>query len=278
VSRAINLDCQSPLVIVEGEDEERDEGAAFDTLAAPAVELFRLASSTAAAEATRETFPALVDFPGTALARKVQSGLRASRTSLAAKEDEGELDEEEGLDEEGGLGLGPAAASSPRATSDAAPRSSWISSSVTEPREARAEAHSATTEDAAMEDRGGGGLLREKVEIRSRLRGREKSEKERKKEKQKKSIVDWQNMHSECTGDALLSFNSDAAATQDIAVDAVALQGDGNMGAKCPERGSTKERKKKPKTIGIETFFPFFLSAPPRLRFSSLSIGTVPGD
>lgn len=122
------------MVIVEGEDEERDEGAAFDTLAAPAVELFRLASSTAAAEATRETFPALVDFPGTALARKVQSGLRASRTSLAAKEDEGELDEEEGLDEEGGPGLGPAAASSPRATSDAAPRSSWISSSVTEPR------------------------------------------------------------------------------------------------------------------------------------------------
>ena len=88
--RAVNLDCQSPLVmvVVEEEGDEGDEEEVLDPLAAaappPAVELFRLASSAAAAEATRETFPALADLPGTALAVKVQSGLSASRTSLAA--------------------------------------------------------------------------------------------------------------------------------------------------------------------------------------------------
>ena len=148
VSRAVNLDCQSPLVIVEEEEEAEEDEAALDALADSADELLRLASSAAAAEATRETFSALVDLPGTALARKVQSGLRASRISraAAAAEEGGEGDE---LDEEEGLGL-KLTASSPRATSAAALRSSWISSSVTEPREARAEAHSATTEDAVM--------------------------------------------------------------------------------------------------------------------------------
>ena len=149
-SRTVNLDCQSVFVIVDEEEEDEDEedNDEFDAFAPPAVEFFKLASSAPAAEATRETFAALVDFPGTAPARNVQSGLSASRTSLAAAvavAEEEELDEEEGtLELELELELD---ASSPRATSDAAPRSSRISSSVTAPREASAEAHSATTED-----------------------------------------------------------------------------------------------------------------------------------
>ena len=151
--RAVNLDCQSPLVIVV-EEGDTEEGEGEDELVDPsslaaappaAFELFRLDSSAAAAEATRETFSALVDLPGTTLAINMQSGLSASRTSLAAAAEE-EEEEEQGLGPEPGT-----AASSPRATSDAAPSSSWISSSVTEPREARAEAHSATTEAAVME-------------------------------------------------------------------------------------------------------------------------------
>jgi hypothetical protein len=148
--RAVNLACQSALVIVvEEEETEEDEDGSVEEEEF-AFEPFKLASRTAAAEATRDTFASLVDSPGTALVIKVQSGLRASRTSLVEEEEEGEEDE---LDEDK---LKPAS-SSPRATSDAAPSSSLTSSSVAEPRAARELAHSARTEDAVMSVVVGGG-------------------------------------------------------------------------------------------------------------------------
>ena len=140
-------------MVVEEEDDkvedDKDKDEEDDEI--EALEVFKLESNAAAAEAIRETFPALVDLPGTALVKKVQSGLRASRTSLLAQEEEEE--EEEGGEEEQEQESFPAAVaaatSSPRARSAAAPSSSWISSSVTEPRKASAEAHSERTEDVA---------------------------------------------------------------------------------------------------------------------------------